>query len=69
MSIVFGASVVDFLGDFEDAAADNSLQVVGEHSVMGIGWMMGEACLRMEEIESCGQFVTGILGQVRVRRP
>jgi hypothetical protein len=69
MLVVFGALVADFFGDFEDGVADESLQVVGERGVMGIGWMMSEACLRMEEIESFGQFVTGILGQVRVRRP
>ena len=69
MLIVFGASVADFLGDLEDGVAGNSLQFVGERRVVGIGWLMGEACLRMEEIESCGQFVTHIFGQVRLRRP
>ena len=56
MLFAFGASVADFLGDFEDGVTDASLQVVGEREVMGIGWMTGE---------SCGQFIRGIVGRVR----
>jgi len=67
MLLESGASVADFLGDFEDGVTDMSLQVVDERGVVGIGWMMGESFLRMEEIESCGQFVRGIVD--RARRP
>jgi len=65
MLFAFGASVADFLGDFEDGVTDTSLQAVGEREVTGIGRMMGKSCLRMEEIESCGQFIRGIVGRVR----